>query len=352
MFADGHYFTPDGKARFVEVHATPPARTSTAFALTLNTGRIRDHWHTMTRTGQSARLSQHYAEPFVEMHPSDAARHHIGDADLVRVSTGLGAVLVRALISPRQQPGSIFVPMHWSDQFASRARIDVLAPAITDAVSGQPALKNIAARVERFVAAAYGFAVTRRKPKHLDAEYWAIAKCRGGWRVELAFASNSVDWPGLVAALAGAEDGAEVETSAYHDAEAGRQRFVSYAGGTLMAALYLGPEPVAVARDWVIAQLSAERSTRRDRIAVMAGRPGSGTPDRGATVCSCFGIGANDIAAAAARGCRTAAAIGEALQAGTNCGSCRAEIRSIIEAQAPTPSEHEPAAERVLVASV
>jgi assimilatory nitrate reductase catalytic subunit len=307
----------------------------------------------MTRTGQSARLSQHYAEPFVEMHPSDAARHHIGDADLVRVSTGLGAVLVRALISPRQQPGSIFVPMHWSDQFASRARIDVLAPAITDAVSGQPASKNINARVERFVAAAYGFAVTRRKPKLISAEYWAIAKCRGGWRVELAFASNAVDWADLVASLAGADDGAEVETSAYRDAEAGRQRYACYSGERLVAALYLGPEPVAVARDWVIAQLGTERSTRRDRIAVMAGRPGGGsTPDRGATVCSCFGVGVNDIVGAAARGCRTVAAIGEALQAGTNCGSCRAEISAILEAPPPAQSEPAPAAERVLVASV
>jgi assimilatory nitrate reductase catalytic subunit len=74
--------------------------------------------------------------------------------------------------------------------------------------------------------------------------------------------------------------------------------------------------------------------------------------DRGATVCSCFGIGAKEIAAAAMRGCKTVAAIGEVLQAGTNCGSCRAEIRSIIDRHAPKPAEPEPAAERVLVASV
>ncbi len=102
-------------------------QTAPGFPLTLNTGRVRDHWHTMTRTGKSQRLSQHCAEPFVEIHPQDAARFRIGDADLVRVSTGLGAILVRALLTPRQQVGSIFVPMHWNDQFASRARVDVLA---------------------------------------------------------------------------------------------------------------------------------------------------------------------------------------------------------------------------------
>src|SRR5262249_11397022 len=150
------------------------ARTAPGFPLTLNTGRIRDHWHTMTRTGKSARLSQHYAEPFVEINPHDAARFHVGDADLVRVSTGLDTILVLALVTPRQQIGSIFVPMHWNDQFASRGRVCALAAGVTDPHSGQPALKNNPARVERFIAAAYGFAVSRRKPSDIAAEYWAL----------------------------------------------------------------------------------------------------------------------------------------------------------------------------------
>jgi len=122
VFSDGCFSMPDGRARFVAVEAPSRACGTAGFALTLNTGRLRDQWHTMTRTGKSARLSQHYAEPFVEIHPEDAARAHINDADLVRVSTGLGAILVRALVTPRQQIGSVFVPMHWSDENAARAR--------------------------------------------------------------------------------------------------------------------------------------------------------------------------------------------------------------------------------------
>ena len=164
FFADGGSSRPTARRASSPSAPTPSRRRATDFPLILNTGRVRDHWHTMTRTGKSPRLSQHLAEPFVEIHPHDAALHHIGDADLVRVSTGLGEVLVRALVSPRQQAGSIFAPMHWNDQFAARARVDALVPAVTDPISGQPASKNIAARVERFVAAAYGFAVLRRKP--------------------------------------------------------------------------------------------------------------------------------------------------------------------------------------------
>ena len=331
LFADGNYFTPDRKARFIAVALEGSPRTTSAFPMTLNTGRIRDHWHTLTRTGKSQRLSQHYAEPFVEIHPEDAAHSNIKDADLVRVSTGSAAILVRALISARQQPGSIFVPMHWTDQFASKARVDTLAPSVVDPVSGQPASKNIAVRVERFIAAAYGFAVLARKPEHIGAEYWALAKCSEGWRVELGFAAQRGDWTAFADTLFGAIP--DAETISFHDRQSSRYRFACYDGGNLLGALFLAAEPVAVSRDWAVAQLAAAHLNARARFSVIAGRPGAGGADKGATVCSCFGVGANEIAEAARRGCRTVSAVGETLQAGTNCGSCRAEIKNIIEAQ-------------------
>ena len=333
MFADGRYFTPDGKARLIPVQLADREEPSPGFPLTLNTGRIRDHWHTMTRTGKSQRLSQHYAEPFVEIHPGDAARARVGDADLVRVSTGLGgSVLVRALLTSRQQAGSIFVPMHWNDQFASSARVNCLVPGIADPISGQPALKNIPARIERFVAATYGFAVFRRMPAKISAEYWATAKCSGGWRAELAFASNPADWSAYARELFGRSS----EPVIYHDAETGRMRFAAYDNGHLTGLLFLAPEPVAVSRDWAVSQLAAADPALGKRTAVLAGRPGAGTVDRGAIVCACFGIGAHEIGAAVARGCCTVAAVGEATQAGTNCGSCRPEINRIIHEQQAT----------------
>ena len=226
----------------------------------------------MTRTGKSQRLSQHCAEPYVEIHPQDAARHHIGDADLVRVSTGLGAILVRALLSPRQQLGSIFVPMHWNDQFAARARVDALVAAVTDPISGQPASKNIPARVERFVAAAYGFAVLRRKPADIDAEYWAIAKCNGGWRVELAFAAAGRRLAGL-----------RYDAGRRRRAEVDRLSRCRKPGGIALPATKTSVSP---ARSFSRRSRSPSRATgrssssphrtraRRARFSVMAGRPG------------------------------------------------------------------------------
>jgi len=329
FFADGGFYTPDGKARFMPVTAEDRTEQPPAFPMTLNTGRVRDHWHTMTRSGRSPRLSQHMSEPFAEIHPGDAARHGIGQADILRVATGRGDILVRALVSDRQSSGSLFVPMHWNDQFAARARVDTVVEALTDPHSGQPALKRTAARIERFAAATYGFAVTRRKPTDLDAEYWAIARCADGWRVELAFAEPR-DGHELAAALF--PTAMDAETLSYADRHGQRYRFARFARGRLLGALYLSAEPVAVSRSWAVEQLQAECSSARARLAVLAGRADNGQADRGALVCSCFGVGATQIAAAVGEGCRSLAAVGTALQAGTGCGSCRGEIKAIIDA--------------------
>src|SRR5690606_8603102 len=144
------------------------------------------------------------------------------------------------------QAGSIFVPMHWNDQFASGACVDRLVPGSTDATSGQPALKNVPARIERFAAAAYGFAVLRRKPERIPAEYWAIARCNGGWRVEMAFANDLADWTGFAGALLGSAS----EFIVYEDSQTGRLRFAAYDNGRLTGMLFLAPEPVAVSREW------------------------------------------------------------------------------------------------------
>jgi len=329
FFAEGGFYTPDRRARFIAVRAARRDAGGTGDMI-LNTGRVRDHWHTMTRTGKSPRLSMHMAEPFAELHPSDAQRLGIADADIVRVSSNHGEVLVRALIGSRQQPGSVFVPMHWNDQFAARARIDTLVPALTDPISGQPASKNVAVRVEKFAAAAFGFAVMRRKPSSIAADYWALARCPEGWRLELALAHCPADWSEFARSLFGV--GGEASVLAYSDSATGQHRVAVFERERLVGALFTASEPVAVSRSWAVQQLALAHADGRGRSSVAAGRAGGNARDIGAVVCSCFGIGANEIAAAAVQGAASVAEIGRALKAGSNCGSCRAEIGAILNA--------------------
>lgn len=327
MFTDGRFFTPDSRARFVAV-APPPPLTPPPGMLVLNTGRVRDHWHTMTRTGKAARLSAHMAEPFAELHPDDASEKSIRHASLVRLENRHGSVLVRALVTERQQKGSVFVPMHWTDRFSAQGRIDVLVGGQTDPQSGQPALKSAMVVAGPALARRYGFAVSRVRPEFAGTDYWAIAETTGGWRAELAFITEPEDWVGWARAAFGV--GEKVELLSIADKASGRQSLALFEGGKLIFALYLSPDPVLVSRQWVVSLLTETIKPAR-RADILVGRPGADRPDPGPIVCACYGVGANQIAEAARGGCHTVEAIGVALKAGTNCGSCRAEIRGIIE---------------------
>jgi len=329
FFANGGFYHADGKARFIVCDTAAPARMKADFPFTLNTGRVRDHWHTMTRTAKSARLSAHLAEPFAEIHPLDAANLGFADAALVELTSETGArIIVRTLVTARQSRGAIFVPMHWTGETASLARVDTLVPSITDPISGQPALKHVGVSAKPYAAVAFGFAVSAEKPIGLDAPYWALAKADSGWRLELAF-DTAEDWERWARTTLGVPDSADM--IGYGDTATGDQRLAFFEGDRLCAALFIARQPVAVSRNWAAAQLAGDFSDRRSRYGLIAGRPSAGEVDPGAIVCSCFSVGINQIANAVTDGCRTTEEIGQCLSAGTNCGSCRAEIRRIID---------------------
>ncbi len=329
FFAEGDFYTQDRRARLVAVHPANDEATDPRHPFVLNTGRIRDHWHTMTRTGKSARLSGHFAEPFAEIHPLDAAEQGLGDATLVRLTNDHGTIIVRALLTDRQARGNVFVPMHWTGQFASKARVDTLVTANVDPVSGQPALKMARVAVRPFQANWYGFAVMREKPACVE-DYWALARTKGGFRLELASCAKPEDWSAYAQQLF--RTGADVPLLAYHDHRQGQHRIAMFEGETLAGVLFVAREPVTVSRSWASEQLTRQFTEAHQRFQLLAGRPGKDMPDKGAIVCACFSVGKNEIVAAARGGCHTVEAIGKTLKAGTNCGSCRAEIRGIIDA--------------------
>jgi assimilatory nitrate reductase catalytic subunit len=326
FFADGEFFTPSGRARFVATPFRPPVgNTTETYPLLLNTGRIRDQWHTMTRTGKTARLLAHMAEPFVDVHPDDAQRLGLLAAHLADVKSAHGRCVVRVRISERGVPGHVFMPIHWTDQFASGGRVNALMAAHVDPVSGQPALKHTPVSVLPFAAGRYGFAVLRDRPAAAalaGLDYWALAPAVGGWRMEFA---GSVQATSRLLPLDDAEG-----SVTYRDART--IRGVSFDGNHLGAAVFVGPEPVAVARDLVVAALTATFDDTGARLRLLAGRAGADSVDAGPTVCACFNVGRNTILAAIAAGAETPDAIGKATSAGTNCGSCRAEVGGLLNA--------------------
>ena len=329
FFAAGEAFRPSGRLAFVAVGPKPLAVGSAGRRFVLNTGRVRDQWHTMTRTGKSARLSGHYAEPFCEIHPADAAAEGIDPATIVKVTSAQGSALVRALVSDRVQPGTVFMPMHWTDRFAAKARVGALVAPLTDPISGQPGLKATAVSVAPAAMAWYGFAVSHRRPTTDGADYFAVARTRGGHRLECAGRQLPADFAAFARAILGLSPADPLV--AVEDPAAGVWRFASFEGERLAGAVWFSRRPVAASRSFA-ADLLQQESCGRDGL---AGRPGADRPDHGAIVCGCFDVGVRTIEAAVLDGgCATVEAVGALLKAGTNCGSCRPEIRRIVQTAA------------------
>ena len=322
FFSDGKFYHDDGRARMVPVHARPPVSApNAAFPFRLNTGRIRDQWHTMTRTSLSPRLSAHLAEPFVEIHPDDANTLGIGPADLVALTSGRGRAVLRARITDTVVRGQVFAPMHWTGETAPSARIDVLVPAETDPVSGQPESKAATVRLERFAARWYGFAVsqTLARPR---SEYWARVRTAAGWRVELAGLSDVPDWETEARQLFGLP---HMPVQTLIDRGRGIARLAFVDGRVVRAALFIAPDPVALSRQHVSGLPGQEA------VETLSGRPPADRADPGPILCSCFDVGVNTILTAIeTKGLLTVDAVGAALQAGTNCGSCRPEIAALL----------------------
>ncbi|WP_172300419.1 nitrate reductase [Pseudoruegeria sp. HB172150] len=328
FFADGQFFTETGRAQMLPLRFRPPeSKKAPRYPFRLNTGRTRDQWHTMTRTAKSARLAAHLPEPFCEIHPEDAAQLGVSAAGLVELTSPQGRAVLRALITDRVRPGDLFAPMHWTGETAPSARIDALVAPVTDPVSGQPESKASVCAVKPFDAAWYGFAVSAM-PMHPQSTYWARSRTRTGWRAELAGLDTPADWEAYARDLFQLPDSA---VQAVNDPRRGHHRFAFHADDRLQAALFIAPEPVLAMRDYLATLPGTEAPD------AISGRAPADRPDPGPVLCSCFNVGVNTIMTAIeSQGLVTVDAIGAALQAGTNCGSCRPEIAALI-ARAATP---------------
>ena len=338
LFADGNFFTPTGKARFIPISGRAPAQLADAsYPLVLNTGRVRDHWHTLTRTGKSPRLSAHSIEPCLELHPRDAERYGMEEGALVRVRSRRGELLLRARLDAGQRPGSVFIPMHWSEQFSSLASVDQLVSPLTDPVSGQPEFKYTPVCITPCVTRWHGFILSRRRLQLPRDHYWACARGAGFWRYELAGSERTGDWAVTARALLCSQD-REVEWIEFTDQAAPRYRAARIQDGRLESCVFIGPDRHLPERGWLAALFGRDRIEDSERRSLLSGRAGDGHPDAGPQVCACFGVGRNTILEAIGQGCASVEEIGAFLKAGTNCGSCIPELRSLIlQTAAPNP---------------
>ena len=339
LYSKGQFSHADGKAKFIAISAVNPVnQVCSEFPLMLNTGRIRDQWHTMSRTGLSANLSSHRAEPYCEIHPHDALKYGVKDGELVEVKSKWGNCVLRAAVSDDIRRGQVFVPIHWNDQVASDARIGKVVNPVVDPISGEPEFKHTPVIIQPFYSQWQGVLYVRQGFEKIvqssiqNMVWWTKIITAKAVRYELADRKKFTQTTEQLKELLPFQD-ESFEWLNIEDQTAHISHSVVLKDGHLIASLYIAPKALLPDRDWVASLFKRERLSAMHRKALLAGQPMSMVNNEGPLVCSCFKVGKNRIIETIKeKNITNEKQVTACLKAGGNCGSCLPEIRGLIKA--------------------
>ncbi|MDQ2076066.1 nitrate reductase [Marinimicrobium sp. ABcell2] len=329
LFGDGVFSTPSGRANFVTVsHRPPKTQVDSEYPLVLNTGRIRDQWHSMTRTGLSARLSGHSPEPFVNIGAQDAARYQLQDGALADVTSHWGSVRVRVQVSDQCQKGQIFMPMHWNDVFASKARVCALIGENLDPISGQPENKFTPVKVSPWQGKSEAILVMRDRRPDLDCDYWAAQPIEGGTLYHIASRRSPAELDAYLQSLCpGSAESAQHLT--FGHPEQGEFRHAVLRQQQLLAAYALAKSFGDKEFSW-LGQLLTPALDGGALGALFKGEP-SASLAGGRLVCACKQVGYKTLCdAIRTQNLGSVSELCAVTQAGTGCGSCLPELEQIV----------------------
>jgi assimilatory nitrate reductase catalytic subunit len=350
LYEDGVFPTPSGRARFVVTeHRITAESPSARHPLHLSTGRLRDQWHGMSRTGLVARLFSHEPEPMLHVHPDDLARRGLADGALVRVEGKRGTIVVKALASDTVRPGQCFLPMHWGANTMGGTGVNALMPADFDPHSKQPELKHAVVQVEAYTAGKALFALRRTAAgddgaqpaaqpllarlrallPHFD--YASLTLAGRDDPVVVLKARAAALPPELIDALdqaLGLDD--PTRALSYQDSRRDVAKRARVDGDTLVAVRLAGETRAA---DWLteLAVTGASAAALRAWLLAPLTQPPAGQVSRGKVVCNCFDVAEADIVAALRAG-ESLADLQARTRCGTNCGSCMPELKRLTQA--------------------
>ena len=351
LYEDGIFPTPSGRARFfVERHRAVAEPVDARYPLHLTTGRLRDHWHGLSRTGSVASLFGHVGEPRLAMNANDMARRNIHAGELVRVDSRRGALHVIAESDEGLRSGQVYLPMHWGKRYlggSGSAGTNTLTTPAFDLVSRQPELKHAAVKVVvatlawrlvAFAEVAAGEALDRLQCLQGDVAF-ASAVLIGRESEAILFraahaGAPSAQWLGALDAILGLDFD---EVLRYDDARRGHSRRIRIEGDRLRAARLCGDASAITSGEWLREWLVGGQSIAEIRrlLLLPSSQAPSGFVSTGRVVCQCFGVNERDIASTLAQCTGNAGERFQALQArlrcGTNCGSCVPELKAAVE---------------------
>ena len=343
LYADGRFPTPDGRARFAKtLYRASAEKTDALYPLHLNTGRLRDQWHGMSRSGRVARLYSHAEEPLLEMNARDMARRGLADGDIVRARSRRGAVVIRVTASDSMRPGQTFMPMHWGSRQMNSCGANALTLSATDPVSRQPELKHSAIQLEKLDLPWQLVVMRQADAAHLPGGANQLFEAAQVLLERFDYATLGLfgrESPAVILRAANAKPASQeliehldalfafdaTKCLYYKDARRAISKLVMVDNGHVTGVRLTGE---TAAREWLkeaIASGTTADSIRRWMLAPLNAPP-AGTAGRGRILCNCLDISEKEIAVEVANG-RSLADIQTRLRCGTQCGSCLPEIK-------------------------
>lgn len=342
LYSDGVFEQEDGKARFANtIYRATAEKTDARHPLHLNSGRLRDQWHGMSRTGTVAQLFNHVEEPAILMHANDMQRRSIQHGDLVKVSNKRGTLILPAHSSADMVPAQTFIPMHWGSQYMGGLGVNALMPSAFDRISKQPELKHAAVKVEK-IDLPWRMTVMRTSGANLALlqqlrsllTKFDFASCglfgRGEGTVILRAAHHATPDPTIIAELdllLGMGD--EVPMLNYRDAKRGISKRILVEADQVIGVRLVGEILATAWLKEVMANGQFTDELRRWALAPLSSPP-SGQRSRGKIICNCLDVAETDILDIIKLG-GNLAALQAKLKCGTECGSCVPELRQLVK---------------------
>ena len=347
LYEDGIFPTANGRARFVVTrHHTTAEKADARYPLALNTGRLRDQWHGMSRTGTVARLFNHVEEPWLAMHARDMERRGLKNGDIARLTSRRGELVVRIEASNEVRAAQVFMPMHWGSQFMRGGGVNALTVPAIDPLSKQPELKHAAIEVEkltlpycvvamrRFAAAQAGAAQTLRDALQPLLESFDYATLTLSGREDVVvvlrgYAAQPIN-DGVLDTLDRLLDLHDTErTMRYVDARRRVEKAARIEDGIVQSVCLSGE---TAAQEWLKNMMAQGASADAMRAWILApvAAPPRGSFNRGPIVCNCFDVSAAEINTVLATGASLAQLQGR-LMCGSECGSCLPEVKRMVQ---------------------
>lgn len=343
LYGDGVFPTANGRARFIAEHyQAPKEKREARYPLTLNTGRLRDQWHGMSRTGTAARLFGHVEEALLGMNADDMRRRRLLDGQLVKVKSRRGSLILPVQKDDSLRAGQAFLPMHWGDRFLKGLGCNVLTLASVDPLSKQPELKHAGIEVEQaelpwqFFALVEGDVQRRFEALRPLFETFDYASFSLGGRERSALliraareAAPTTAELDAIDRLLGLDEGPVL---AYDDPRRAVGKRVRIEDGRIVALRLAGE---TAARQWLRGfweSGSADAELRRWLLAPLSAPPGGATINTDRTLCNCMNVSQSKVRAGIERGLDLAG-LKQELGCGTSCGSCVPEIKRLLASQ-------------------